>query len=173
MSLSSQNAFVIAQVWSRDFCNFAHVNKMECNGSRIWGHRRCAKPLNLRTTSLWTLRCHKPAIPVATFLSSGIFLAHKRSMGHDFTACMNTEYQNEMALGPCFSAFHHEISALIELRKIPTWLCGIRTPSNCKSRRLPHRCATVLVECQLQIPHQQLPRNPQIWQCLHNSFTPV
>ena len=54
-------------------------------------------PKNKKATLLWTLGCHKPVIPVVTFLTPRQKLsASKGSIGHAFTVCIHTENQNQV-----------------------------------------------------------------------------
>ena len=61
-----------------------------------------------------TLGCHKPVIPVVTFLTplNFKFQKLKGSIGHGFPVCIRTENQNQVSFYPFVL---HEISVLIEL----------------------------------------------------------
>jgi len=101
-----------------------------------------------KATSLCTLGCHKPVIPVVTFLAPlAWFRGTKGSIGHTFMVCIHTENQNQ---GDFYPFVLLEISVLHEsplghLRylfrcaapaKLPTWQC-LQPGSACKRPSKP------------------------------------
>ncbi|KAM3727467.1 hypothetical protein ACO02O_04129 [Dirofilaria immitis] len=68
-----------------------------------------------KATSLWALGCHKPVIPVVTFLTPlarNLLINSKGSIGHAFAVCIRTGNQDQASFCP-FTL--REVSVLSEL----------------------------------------------------------